>query len=361
MSESARSAESVQPKPSRLRLPELQTGKLLALAPMQDVTDWGFWNVIRQFGGPDIYFTEYVRVLTTSRVDRDVRRAICENPTGKPAVAQMIGNCVDSLVRVARELQQLPVAAIDLNLGCPAPVVYRKCAGGGLLRDPDRIDKILHALRDAITIPFTVKTRIGFESPDEFDRLLEVFQRHALDLLTVHGRTVAERYRSAVHYDRIADAVRHLPFPVIANGNIASARDAISVLSKTGASGVMIGRGAIRNPWIFLQARALFGDTQPALPTGHDVMEYIGLLFEAGTSTDASESQQVQKMKKTMNFLALGVEPTGEFLHRIRRVSTRSDFFRCCEDFLDHDSPLPLEPFAIELKESDSLAGNHCG
>ena len=86
-------------------------------------------------------------------------------------VAQLIGNNIPELIRTAKELHKNPVAAIELNLGCPAPVVYRKCAGGGLLREPQKIDTILGALRDAVTIPFTVKTRIGFESPDEFDAL----------------------------------------------------------------------------------------------------------------------------------------------------------------------------------------------
>ena len=118
----------------------------------------------------------------------------------------MIGNDIPALVRTAKALQQLPVAAIDLNLGCPAPIVYRKCAGGGLLREPDRIDAILGALRDAVQIKFTVKTRLGFASAEEFDRLLPIFARHSLDALTVHGRTVAQLYRLPVDYDRIRQA-----------------------------------------------------------------------------------------------------------------------------------------------------------
>src|SRR5204862_4989754 len=103
---------------------------------------------------------------------------------------QMIGNDIPSLVRTAKELQQFPIAAVDLNLGCPAPVVYRKCAGGGLLREPKRVDAILGALRDAVKIKFTVKTRLGFDSTDVFSELLTIFARHSLALLTVHGRTV---------------------------------------------------------------------------------------------------------------------------------------------------------------------------
>src|ERR1041384_7736910 len=157
---------------------------VLALAPMQDVTDLPFWKLMATYGGADVYFTEYFRVHATSTLEKYILRSITENPTGRPVIAQMIGNDVPSLVRTARELQQYPIAAVDLNLGCPAPIVYRKCAGGGLLREPARVDAILGALREAVTIKFTVKTRLGFDSPEAFSELLPIFARHSLDFLT---------------------------------------------------------------------------------------------------------------------------------------------------------------------------------
>src|SRR5256712_6974317 len=168
---------------------------------MQDVTDLPFGKLMTASGGADVYFTEYSRVHATSSLEKPILRSITENPTGRPVIAQMIDNDIPSLVRTARELQQYPVAAVDLNLGCPAPVVYRKCAGGGLLREPQRVDSILGALRDAISIKFTVKTRLGFESSAVFNELLPIFARHSLDLLTVHGRTVRDMYRSEVRYE----------------------------------------------------------------------------------------------------------------------------------------------------------------
>ena len=179
---------------------------ILALAPMQDVTDLPFWKLMARYGGADVYYTEYFRVHPTSTLEKWILDSLIHNPTGKPAIAQMIGNDVPSLVRSAKQLQQYPIVGVDLNLGCPAPVVYRKCAGGGLLREPKRIDSILGALRDAVSIKFTVKTRIGFDSPAVFEELLPIFAKHKIDLLTVHGRTVAEMYRSEVHYDYIARA-----------------------------------------------------------------------------------------------------------------------------------------------------------
>ena len=356
-----RSAVSIRRLHSAASLQNLLTGPapVLALAPMQEVTDLPFWRLMTRYGGADVYFTEYFRVHADSNLEKWILESITANPTGRPVVAQMIGNDIPSLIRTARKLQEYPVAAIDLNLGCPAPIVYKKCAGGGLLREPQRVDAILGALRDVIKVKFTVKTRIGFDDPAVFDEFLPIFARHSLDLLTVHGRTVSEMYRSDVHYDFIARAVEAVPCPVLANGNISSARKAAEVLALTGAHGLMIGRGAIRNPWMFEQIRQHQRGEIPTLPTGYEVLDYILALYDAVCSPDVAERVQVQKMKKYLNFIGLGVEPSGKFLHDIRRVTTRAEFSRACEEFLTHDDPMPMEPFAIALKETDVLAGEH--
>ena len=318
------------------------TTPLLALAPMQEVTDGAFWTLIHKYGGADIYWTEYFRVHATSTPEKWIVDSITQNTTGKPVIAQMIGNDIPSLVRTAKFLQQLPVAAIDLNLGCPAPIVYRKCAGGGLLREPERIDAILGALRDAVQIKFTVKTRLGFASIDEFDRLLEIFARHSLDALSVHARTVAQMYRLPVHYDRIRDAVDRMPCPVIANGHVYSASQAQELLTRTGARGLMIGRGVIRSPWLFNQIRQQLRGETVTLPTGREVNEYIRALWDSQAGLDRPENKQCERMKKFLNYLGEGVP--GTFLHQIRRTTTAAEFDGICREFLDHDRPMELFP-----------------
>jgi tRNA-dihydrouridine synthase len=325
---------------------------LLALAPMQDVTTLKFMRVLARYGGPDVYWTEYFRVHGDSKPEKSILKSITENPTGKPVVAQLIGNNIPALVRNAKLLQKYPVAAIDLNLGCPAPIVYRKCAGGGLLREPQKIDAILGALRDAVTVPFTVKTRIGFESAKEFDALLPIFAKHPIDLLTVHARTVRQMYRPGVRYDLIARAARELRCPVLANGNVHGPAQAQQLLAETGARGLMIGRGGIRNPWLFDQIRAQLRGKKIKLPTGRDVLNYICELWENEITPGVKESAQVMRMKKFMNFIGEGV---GEkFLFEIRRVMTTVDFFRVCEKFLNHDEPVALEP-AAQTGESPTV------
>lgn len=318
---------------------------VLALAPMQEVTNGAFWTLIHRYGGADVYWTEYLRVHATSTPEKWIVADIEKNTTGRPVIAQMIGNDIPSLVRTAKFLQQLPVAAIDLNLGCPAPIVYRKCAGGGLLREPERIDAILGALRDAVGIKFTVKTRLGFTTVDEFDRLLEIFARHSLDALTVHARTVAQMYRLPVYYDRIRQAVETMPCPVIANGHVYSAAQAQALLAQTGAHGLMIGRGVIRSPWLFNQIRQQLRGEPVTLPTGREVAEYIRGLWDSQACLDKPEKVQCERMKKFLNYLGEGVP--GTFLHQIRRSQSADEFHGICREFLDHDQPMLLLPAEI--------------
>ena len=337
---------ALSPPVEALRATLSRPAPFLTLAPMQEITDGAFWSLVHGYGGADIYWTEYFRVHADSTPEKKIVEAITRNTTGRPVVAQMIGNDIAALVRTARVLQTLPVAAIDLNLGCPAPIVYRKCAGGGLLREPARIDAILGALREAVTIPFTVKTRVGFASLDEFDALLAIFARHSLDVLTVHARTVAQLYRLPVHYERIRQAVERMPCPVIANGHVYSAAQAGEVLRATTARGLMIGRAAIRSPWLFAQIRQHLAGEAVTYPTGRDVWTYIRALWDSQASFDKPERVRCERMKKFLNYLGEGVP--GQFLHRIRRAQTAAEFHGICAEFLDHDVPMPLEPLASE-------------
>lgn len=272
-----------------------QSTPLLALAPMQDVTDLPFWRLMARYGGADVYYTEYFRVYPGSRLDRHILASITENPTGRPVIGQLIGNDIPSLVRIAGELEKHPVAAIDLNLGCPAPVVYRKCAGGGLLRDLPRVDAILAALREAVSGAFTVKTRIGFDDEHTLDALLPIVERHGVDLLTVHGRTVKQMYRDGVRYDLIAKAAQAVTCPVLANGNVSSAPVAAGILRETGARGLMIGRGAVRNPWIFSQIREQLRGGPVTHPTGREVLAYVHALYEAVCTPGVGEGPRFRR------------------------------------------------------------------
>jgi len=301
---------------------------------MQDVTTTGFMRVIGRRGAPDWFVTEYLRVHETSTLERHIVDSIVNHGTGRPVFAQIIGEDTPHIVRTIQLLKALPVAGIDLNMGCPAPKVYRKNVGGGLLRDPAKIDEILHAMRQEIDGLFTVKMRIGFEGMENFDRILELIAKHKVDLLTVHGRTVKGLYWSEVDYTAIAHAVKSVPCPVIANGDVVSATKASDLITKTGALGMMMGRHAIRNPWIFRQWREAQQNLPRFQPTLNDVRIYIQELADECCDAAKATEKQAGRLKKFLNFIGLAIEADGKFLHDMRRTETLADLLKCCDAHL---------------------------
>lgn len=316
----------------------------LVLAPMQDITDLAFMGVVDSYGGPDYYVTEYFRVHRDSTLEKKILRSITENQTGKPVFAQMIGADVDSLVKNARALMEYPVAGIDLNLGCPAPTVYKKNAGGGLLRLLDTVDTILGNLRDCVDGRFTVKTRVGFETHEEWDSILDIFKKHEIDALTIHGRTVREQYKTPVHADLVKQAVEEMICPVIANGNVVNVATGKAYHAQTGAAGLMVGRGAIRSPWLFQQLKDSYEGRPIVTPTRTDLHGYITKLYfaVAENAKDYVESSHVNRMKKYMAYIAQGID--AEFEFQIRRVKSQADFFATCDNFMLDDRLLPDAP-----------------
>lgn len=306
----------------------------IALAPMQDVTNWTFLSVLKDYGNPDYYFNEYFRVHEQSTLEPAILRAIAENPTGRPVFAQFIGENLESFGRMIALLKPYPVAGIDLNMGCPAPKVYKKNVGGGLLRDLQRVDSILGYLRDNIEGLFTVKCRIGFEDTEYFPALLDLINKHGVDHLSVHGRTVKQLYRGEVDYTWIRHAVQTVRCTVFANGNLETAKKAREVLEYTGAHGVMIGRAAIRNPWIFRQWRELHQGRELFRPRLADVRVYIERLYEATLAYGLKPRYHASVLKKFLNFISQSVDAEGAFQYVMRRAEDTDALRRLCDEHL---------------------------
>nr|WP_258040698.1 tRNA-dihydrouridine synthase family protein [Pseudanabaena sp. BC1403] len=320
---------------------------LTALAPMQDVTDLAFMQMLSEYGCPDYYVTEYFRVYANSNIDKKILRSITLNTTGRPVFAQLIGESIPDILRISQQLTKYPIAGIDLNLGCPAPRVYRKNVGGGLLREPETIERIFAALRSQISGLFTVKMRVGFDSIDNFEKLLQLINHYQIDMLSLHGRTVKELYRGEVHYDLIRKAVQTVNCPVLANGNVTSYLKAEQVLQETGAAGVMIGRSAIRNPWIFQQIRDRFAGNPVQVITLADVYKYIQHLFAITYRDDLKEKSHVNCLKKFLNFIGTGIDPEGQFLAGMRLVQSKQELFDLCDRHLltEPDRSFAIEPY----------------
>jgi tRNA-dihydrouridine synthase C len=313
---------------------------------MQDVSVLPLWRCLERRGGPDLYVTEYFRVHRDSHPGKKILRSINEIGGHKPVIAQMIGNDPEHLVRSAILIQeQSNCSGIDVNLGCPAPKVCGKAAGGALLKNHDLIREIACSLRSVVRGTLTLKTRVGFESEAEFDGLLRLFSELPIDGLAIHGRTVREKYQSNVHTACIARAVARLPFPVTANGSIVSVDTARAMIASTRADGLMIGRGGIRNPWLFAQIRDSLAEAPWVQPTFRDVADYLEeLLEEVEAEGDfETDSQLVNRMKKFANYIASGLLG-GALAEQLRRATSRGEFLRITRDLLDSNEAFPMDP-----------------
>ena len=319
----------------------------LLLAPMQDVTDLAFLRTLTALGvQADVYVTPYFRVVSHSdHLERELSQLVRENPTGRPLFAQMIGSDPEALCRVAQKLEKkLPCAGIDLNIGCPAPIVCRKSAGGGALKDLAALEHILSRLRDSVSGPLSVKTRLGYESPDEWAALVALFKQYELHHLVVHGRTVKEGYKTAVHDDALAYAVQELPFPVIVNGNVVDVSSASLLVQNTSPHGLMIGRGAIRNPWIFDQIRDYFTGKEISPTSPQQIYLYTRHLFEetARLMNPYVEKFHINRLKKFLVYIMQGMPP--EFDYQMRRATRAEDFHALTSEFLEQASTFPSCP-----------------
>lgn len=322
--------------------PFSKSGCATFLAPMQDISDASFMAIFADFGSPDFYVAEYFRIHEYYEFEASIMRAIMSRPCGRPVCAQFIGEDEFYMAKAAAQLGKYPeITMLDLNLGCPAPKIYRKNVGGGLLRNPDKIKSLMRALRSEWGGCLSVKMRLGFESALEFPKLLDAVLENSPDFMTVHARTVRQLYRGVPDYKYIAYAVKHSDIPIIANGDIVSCGRVREVLDSTSCAGVMCGRQAVRNPWIFRQIKEMLEGRDIFRPTLGDVRLYIDRLSR-NILAKGGVLHADSVLKKFLNFVGLGVDPRGEFLYCMRRARGMSELLKVCDAFLLRDPSIPF-------------------
>lgn len=309
--------------PARGMMPPVM---LTALAPMQDVTDLAFLRTLSRIGSlPDLLVTPYFRsTATTCALAEANLRLIEGNETGVPLLAQLAGSEPAALVRDARALLRLPVAGINLNVGCPSPLVNRHGAGAALLRNLNVLQDIMLALRE-VAPPgmFSVKCRLGWMAADEFPAILATLAAGHPDMVMVHARTRRQLYGGHPHEGAVREAVRYLSCAVLGNGDIATLAQARHWLEGVTPAGVMVGRGAVRNPYLFRMLKGGPAPTKQEMQLYYDTLvEETGRLMPA-KSTEASHCN---RMKKYLSFCYADFKPEAEYA--LRRCSDREQMLQ---------------------------------
>ena len=223
------------------------------LAPMAGVTDLPFRQLCREMGA-GLVVSEMVAADPTTWSTRKSRLRIQFGNEPSPRSVQIAGYDPQMMAEAAQFNVAQGAEIIDINMGCPAKKVCKRAAGSALLRDPELVERILTAVVGAVDVPVTLKIRTGWDRQNRnAPEIAKIAEQSGIQALAIHGRTKACRFVGEVEYDSIAEVVDRISIPVFANGDITSAEQARAVLHKTGASAVMIGRGAQGNPWIFQQ------------------------------------------------------------------------------------------------------------
>lgn len=230
----------------------------LALAPMAGVTDLAFRQICREHGAA-LTVTEMVSTKALCYQDKKTPRLLALGEDEHPAAAQVFGHEPETMAegaKIARAVSGCDI--IDINMGCPAPKIVNNGDGSALMRDPALAARVIEAVAKAVDVPVTVKFRKGWDEKSvncvEFARMAEAAGAAAI---TIHGRTRAQQYSGKADWDAIRAVKQAVSIPVFANGDVAEPADAVRILEYTGADAVMIGRGALGDPWIFERANAL--------------------------------------------------------------------------------------------------------
>jgi tRNA-dihydrouridine synthase len=297
------------------------------LAPMQGLTNRALRAYFIEHVRPDVIFTEFMRVNTASAgagltaVDL---RDIASEQGGVPLVVQLVGHGRDTLVSAARTAQEAGAAHINLNMGCPYGRMGGGMTGGGMLRCPDDLAEVIPALREAIYGSFSVKIRAGYDDPDQILSLLSLFETSGVDFLVLHPRTVVQKYNGVADHGVTARVVKGTRLPVIANGDIRSVVDGGQVLGETGAAGLMLGRGAIADPSLFLRLRGQM-NPEPGREERRKVLDrYLREMLIRYGQLFCGDTQVLYKVKEIIAYLD---EPElAKPLKELRRAKTLQAF-----------------------------------
>jgi tRNA-dihydrouridine synthase B len=307
----------------------------LWLAPMAGVTDRDFRLIVRQIGGVGVVSMEFISSRAIVSGNQKTRDLMYFTEEERPLAIQIYGSDVATMREAALVVEELRPDICDINMGCPANKVLKGCAGAALMGDLKLAEGIIKAVRGVLSIPLTVKFRLGLDDcRRNYLELARVCEASGVAAVAMHARTARQMYTGEADWSHLARLKEAVSIPVIGNGDVREPEDAVRLLRATGCDGVMVGRGATRNPWIFRQIAEQLAGRQP---DASSLSERRALILDHFRRVSERENAAfaLHKLRKFTGWYTHGL-PNGRRLRQeINQLQDVPSFLVAVESFLD--------------------------
>ncbi len=289
------------------------------LAPMEGITNAAVREVLASYAPIGLVCTEFVRISGEKVSKPYLTRQVDRLPHVALSV-QVMGNDPELMAQAGVIVANAGADVVDLNLGCPTSNAARKGVGAALLKEPERLARLLSTMRRSVPGLLSAKLRAGFDTSDDALRNARLVQDAGLDFLAVHPRRRIDHYRGSADWRIIALLRRELSIPVIGNGDIWYAASALQMFEQTGCDAVMLGRPALRNPWIFRQIGELLAGAEPYVPSGADLGAHLRRVAAAlGARSPEPSFSAIGPLKEQLNYLCRGISDGLELQRHLLR------------------------------------------
>ncbi|MFO0724406.1 MAG: tRNA-dihydrouridine synthase [Myxococcota bacterium] len=326
------------------------------LAPMEGVTHPLLRTIMAERGGLGIVCTEFVRIGRSPLSPKALVREVQKSP-GVPLSVQVMGNEADKMAEAAGVVARAGADVVDINLGCPAPRVVRKGVGSAMLKDVRLLGEVVGAMRAQVPGLLSAKIRAGFDDASNVLEIGRTLERVGVDFLVVHPRRRCDFYEGVADWRTVKLLKDALRIPVVGNGDVWYAADVLRMQAETGCDAVMIGRPALRNPWIFEQAADLLRGKTPRRPSGKELFAWILEVAERYRGHELGHSERsVGKLKELLGYLGRAVPDQRSFQRAVLRLGTRSEILSHAEAVLS-----PIAPEGLDLGAHGELGLERSG